>query len=406
MGSIGEATESLPATKIEVVANGISLVHPLSRKGTGPGIILLISESGINDKSQLRIEDGIPSATMKWAEEGYCVVEVLPEAWSASVDPLAAATNALATADKCQPKETIGIVCYDYEIWNRVAPSASKIPSLAGIILYTTSSDLASLSPSLIPIAIHAAGAPVSPATERSKREKVYSYATTSSHLFATPFHPKFSYADEAVSHSRSLTFLKKVMEGPYFDLEAIWDEHTMFEFAERSVEKTMATMVQEPYVNHVPTLTGGIGRENLTAFYRDHFIFSNPADTELELISRTVGIDRVVDEFIFKFTHDTIVDWLFPGIPPTGHKVAIPMMAVVNIRGDRLYHEHISWDQATALAQLGLLPTHPAYSQAVARIGVNGASNGHAGPKLPIAGVATAEKMRDKNSVPSNLMF
>ncbi|KAK6439820.1 hypothetical protein LTR95_003960 [Oleoguttula sp. CCFEE 5521] len=403
MGSISEATTSLLATKIEAITDSISLIHPLSRKGSGPGIVLLVSESGITDKSQLRIENGIPSATMKWAEEGYCVVEVLPRAWPSGEDPLERAVDALQQASTCHPKEKVGIVCYDYDTWDRAASSIAKFPNLAGIVLYASSTDLASLVPSPIPIAIHAAGAPDSPAIERNKREKVYSYATLTSHLFATPFHPKFSYADEAVSHSRSLTFLKKVMDGPYFDLEAIWDEHTMFEFAERSVEKTMATMVQEPY------LTGGIGRENLTAFYRDHFIFSNPADTELELISRTVGIDRVVDEFIFKFTHDTVVDWLFPGIPPTGHKVAIPMMAVVNIRGDRLYHEHISWDQATALAQLGLLPTHPAYSQAVAKNGTNGvndATNGTSGLKLPIAGVATAEKMRDKNSVPSNLMF
>lgn len=72
-----------------------------------------------------------------------------------------------------------------------------------------------------------------------------------------------------------------------------------------------MATMVQEPYVNHVPTLTGGIGRECLTAFYRNHFIFSNADDAALELVSRTVGIDRIVDEFLFSCTHDRVVDWL-----------------------------------------------------------------------------------------------
>lgn len=100
-------------------------------------------------------------------------------------------------------------------------------------------------------------------------------------------------------------------MGGPYFDLEAIWEEHTLFEFGERAVEKTMSTMVQEPYVNHIPTMTGGVGRANLTNFYRDHFIFNNPEDTALELVSRTVGIDRVIDEFIFSFTHNRMIDWL-----------------------------------------------------------------------------------------------
>ena len=101
------------------------------------------------------------------------------------------------------------------------------------------------------------------------------------------------------------------MLGGLFFDLEAVWDEHTRFEFGERDVEKTMATMVAEPYVNHVPTLTGGVGRERLTMFYREHFIFSNPEDTRLELVSRTVGIDRIIDEFVFHCTHDRMIDWL-----------------------------------------------------------------------------------------------
>lgn len=128
---------------------------------------------------------------------------------------------------------------------------------------------------------------------------------------FALPQCAGFNPAAASVAHTRSLTFLKPLVGGPYFDLEAIWEEHTKYEFEDRSVEKTMATMVDQPYVNHVPTLTGGIGRENLTKFYRDHFINSNSDDAQLELVSRTVGIDRIVDEFLFNFTHDRVVDWL-----------------------------------------------------------------------------------------------
>jgi carboxymethylenebutenolidase len=58
--------------------------------------------------------------------------------------------------------------------------------------------------------------------------------------------------------------------------------------------------------------MTGGIGREKLTVFYRDHFIFQNPPDTETYLISRSVGIDRVIDEFIFICTHHSQIDWLY----------------------------------------------------------------------------------------------
>lgn len=158
--------------------------------------------------------------------------------------------------------------------------------------------------------------------------------------------------------------------------------------------------------------MTGGIGRANLTAFYRDHFVFSNPDDTELELISRTVGIDRVIDEFIYKFTHDRTIDWLLPGVPPSYKYIEIPMMAVVNIRGDRLYHEHISWDQATVLKQLGVLPEKLTMAVEAANgvNGVNGHVNGDAGRRyeisVPVAGKEIVAKMRDKNAVESNEMF
>lgn len=130
--------------------------------------------------------------------------------------------------------------------------------------------------------------------------------------FFSVPAHADYRASAAAVAHTRSLSFLKPLMGGPYFDLEAIWDEHTRYEFADRSVEETMATMVEEPYVNHVPTLTGGIGRSKLTTFYRDHFIFSNSDDAALELVSRTVGVDRIVDEFLFNCTHDRVIDWLY----------------------------------------------------------------------------------------------
>lgn len=149
--------------------------------------------------------------------------------------------------------------------------------------------------------------------------------------------------------------------------------------------------------------LTGGTGREDLTNFYRDHFINSNPKDTQLELVSRTVGIDRVVDEFVFKCTHDRVIDWLFPGVPPTRKYIEIPMMAVVNIRGDRLSHEHITWDSASALRQIGYLPEYVTYT--------GPAVNGKSGDKplelrIPATGKDTVNKLRDKNSVRSNQMF
>ena len=159
------------------------------------------------------------------------------------------------------------------------------------------------------PQQLHIPGASPKTAIQDSKL-KVFSYMGAGQH-FVIPSHENYRSAPAAVLHTRCLSFLKPLMGAPYFDLEAIWDEHTKFEFGERAVEKTMGTMVQEPYVNHIPTLTGGIGRDRLTNFYRHHFVFNNPEDTALELVSRTVGIDRVIDEFVFSFTHDKMIDWL-----------------------------------------------------------------------------------------------
>src|SRR4029077_17631735 len=113
-----------------------------------------------------------------------------------------------------------------------------------------------------------------------------------------------------AMAASRTIATLRRTL-GPHYDLAALWEEHCRYEFGERDVPKTMATMVTEPYVNHVPTMTGGVGREALARFYRDHFVNSNPQDTRLIPASRTIGSDRVVDEVLFCFTHDVEIPWM-----------------------------------------------------------------------------------------------
>src|SRR6478672_1188891 len=140
------------------------------------------------------------------------------------------------------------------------------------------------------------------------------------------------------------------------YDLAALWDAHCRYEFETRDVDATMSTMVAEPYVNHIPTMTGGVGFEKLRHFYAHHFIGVNPPDFELLPVSRTVGESSVVDEFIVRFTHTSRMDWMLPGIEPTGRRVEIPTVAIVQFEGDKLVHEHIYWDQASVLVQLGLL--------------------------------------------------
>lgn len=190
------------------------------------------------------------------------------------------------------------------ESGSQILQSVSSSTAITAVVSYGGESVAIPSKPHLL----HIAGSRKVVATDISA--KSYTYPTVNG-LFVLPSSKSYNSSAAAVSHTRSLTFLKPLLGGPYFDLEAIWEEHTRYEFEDRAVECTMATMVQEPYVNHVPTLTGGVGRAKLTDFYRGHFIFNNPDDTELELVSRTIGIDRVIDEFIFSFTHDKMIDWL-----------------------------------------------------------------------------------------------
>ena len=198
-------------------------------------------------------------------------------------------------------------------------------------------------------------------------------------HAFANPARESFDKPASMMAYSRTLAVLRREM-GPIYDLSYLWDRHTEYEFARRDVDATMATMVDEPYVNHIPTMTGGVGHDNLKRFYTNHFVNSNPPDTRLIPVSRTVGADRVVDEMIFCFTHTCEVPWMLPGIEATGKYVEIPLVAIVNFRGDKLYHEHIYWDQASVLVQIGKLD----------RGG------------LPVAGGETAKKLIDEG-LPSN---
>jgi carboxymethylenebutenolidase len=152
-----------------------------------------------------------------------------------------------------------------------------------------------------------------------------------------------------------------------------LWEEHTAHEFSTRDTEATLDTMVDDAYVNHVPVLTGGRGKPALRTFYSRDFISRMPPDTTLTPISRTVGEDQLVDEMIFAFTHTIEMPWMLPGVPPTGKRVEIPLVAIVRFREGKLAHEHIYWDQASVLKQLGLLTAE----------------------NLPVFGVETAQKVR-----------
>lgn len=155
-------------------------------------------------------------------------------------------------------------------------------------------------------------------------------------------------------------------------DLPALWQEHTDHEFVTRDTEATLATMVEDAYVNHIPVLTGGRGKDALRAFYSKDFIPCMPPDTTLTPVSRTVGENQLVDEMIFSFTHSQEMPWMLPGVAPTHRFVRIPLVAIVQFRDGKLAHEHIYWDQASVLKQIGLLND----------------------PSLPVFGAETADKV------------
>ena len=182
-------------------------------------------------------------------------------------------------------------------------------------------------------------------------------------------------------------------------DLEAIWDNHTRLEFETKDADETMKTMVPQPYVNHVPTMTGGIGAKDLRRFYADYFIPGNPETLKIKILSRTVGVDRVVDEMLCTFRHTCEIPWMLPGIPPTDKEVEVVLVSVVCIRGGKLYHEHIHWDQATVLVQIGLLD--PKYVPSTFKTSESGREKQVT--RLPVVGREGARKVVDERVGASN---
>jgi carboxymethylenebutenolidase len=138
--------------------------------------------------------------------------------------------------------------------------------------------------------------------------------------------------------------------------LSSVWDQHVGSEFAAKDADQAVETMTAESYVNLIPLMVGGRGRDGVRDFYANHFLSQLPPGIELLPVSRTIGQGRVVDEMIIRFTHSIRMDWLLPGVPPTGKRVEFPFVAIIQFKGDKIAHEHLYWDQASVLVQVGLL--------------------------------------------------
>jgi len=160
--------------------------------------------------------------------------------------------------------------------------------------------------------------------------------------------------------------------------LDAIFQIHMDAELS-GDLDKTLATMSPNPHLVNVPTMVGGEGPEGVRTFYAKRLIGQFfPPDVQFETISRTHSKERLVDEIIISFTHTSKMDWMLPGVDPTGKFVEVAFVVIVGIEDDKVSYEHIHWDQANVLVQIGLLdPTG-----------------------LPVTGVGAAAKLR-KHSLP-----
>ncbi|MEO8050383.1 MAG: nuclear transport factor 2 family protein [Acidobacteriota bacterium] len=135
-----------------------------------------------------------------------------------------------------------------------------------------------------------------------------------------------------------------------------LFHQHVGAELA-GDLDTTMATMTADPHLHNVPTMIGGVGRDGVRAFYRDHLVGKFfPPDVKMTNVSTTVGRDQIVDEVVISFTHTTPIDWLLPGVPPTGKPVEIAVVVIAGVEDGKISHEHIYWDQASVLVQIGLL--------------------------------------------------
>ncbi|SAL00754.1 dienelactone hydrolase family protein [Caballeronia calidae] len=349
-------------------------------KGSGPGIVLLHDTAGL--------DDFVRQTADLYAEEGYVVLAPQlpghdPKPGGIAAENFAALVDDLRALPQHAGK--VGVVGFGRggRFATRIAAQAD-VDCAACYDADDVAACLADIPTIRCPMVFHFSGEGVPMQREveaafagKPHIERYVYPGTVPGFIVSGSEH--FDKPAALMAYSRTLAMLRKVL-GPIFDLDHLWEQHCYFEFGTRDVDAVMPTMVAEPYVNHVPTMTGGVGHDQLKRFYTYHFVHSNPADTKLIPVSRTIGADRVVDEFVFCATHDREIDWLLPGLAPTGKYFEVPMLAVIRFRGDRLYNEHIYWDQASVLVQIGVLNPEG----------------------LPVAGRQTARKLIDE-TLPSN---
>ena len=136
----------------------------------------------------------------------------------------------------------------------------------------------------------------------------------------------------------------------------ALFEAHMQAEL-DGDLDRTMATMSPTPHLNHVPVMAGGCGAPAVRDFYDRHLVGQFfPEDVVFTPVSRTIDDHQIVDEIVISFTHTRTIDFMLPGVAPTGKRVEAAFVVIVGVADGKVTHEHIYWDQASVLVQLGLL--------------------------------------------------
>lgn len=351
--------------KFDTPSGSVNCRIMIPEDGSGPGLVVIA---------------GTPAMCTELAEEGYVVLAPDLSEGAASDGAMAIAAQAL----RALPEQKGRIAAIGFGWGGVLACREAARSDLAAIVVYDFDGEPANAAAASCPLALHLTGQAVS--NVRAYRDtlaehddaRVFTYSDVTSG-FVDSSHAAYDRRIADIAHTRTLDLLRPLI-GPHYDFVALFAEHARHEFETRDVDATMATMVAEPYVNHVATMTGGVGHDMLKRFYKYHFVMQNSEERGNTPISYTVGGNRIVIEQVVRFRHDDVIDRMYPGIEPTGRMVELPLILCVKFRGPKVWHEHIYWDQASALAQIGLIDAKT----------------------LPVAGAEQAAKLLNE-TLPSN---
>jgi carboxymethylenebutenolidase len=373
----------MKGTIISIAAtNGGSFSGYLARPeaGSGPGLILLQEIFGVNphirEIADLYAEEGYlvlapdlfwrmkPGIELGYSEDDFKTALGYYQGFD--IDQAIRDTGDALRALRANASCTGKVAALGFCLGGKLAYlAAARLPIDAAVSYYGVAieENLSEAKSITCPIALHfasedkfvpaAARAAIKQALAGNDGAEVYVYLGAD-HAFNNHQRETYHRPSASLASSRSISFLRRAI-GPRYDLDALWEKHLEGEFVTCDADATIRTMVPRAYVNHVPTMIGGFGQRELHRYYKYHFIPQNQGSTMIP-VSRTIGGDRLVDEFVACFTHDKENDTLLPGIKPTGKQVRIPMVAIVEFRGNKLLKEHLYWDQASLLAQVGLL--------------------------------------------------